>query len=459
MRFCVTTCFLSILALHVGPFAIAQTTKAQTPGATQTPGTPELGNQAAAARYLDRTSGVSVEQITTGALARNAQLLAARQRLNEAQGLLLQSGFRPNPSIVASYGAGSLLGSQGEKQFTLAYNHLFELGGKRAARVNVAQLGAELARFEIADLERQVRGDLRARYGEALAAVRNLEVAETLLDLNQQTFRITLARVEQGEAAPLERGLLQVDVGRLQSDRTLFENQVERALFEVRLLAGLPQGEPLRLNGDLNPAPVAITLESALARAVTERPDLRAARVSEQLAEAEIQLARTEAVPNLVGTGQYSRTNSAFDQFGLNSAGGRAAIRDLDNIATVGVSINLPFRNRNQGNIQAAVARREAAQARRQFVEQSVAREVRSAVSRYQAAQRSLAIFDQRVLSQAQENVRIIREAYNAGELRLFDVLNEQRRLIDTQRAYTEVLREYYLSLVELERALAAPVQ
>jgi len=123
------------------------------------------------------------------------------------------------------------------------------------------------------------------------------------------------------------------------------------------------------------------------------------------------------------------------------------------------VSINLPLRNRNQGNIQAAVARRDASQARRQFVQQSVAREVRSAVARYQAAQRSLKIFDERVLGQAQDNVRIIRAAYNAGELRLFDVLNEQRRLIDTQRAYTEVLREYYLSLVELERALAAPVQ
>lgn len=458
MQFRVITCFLGLLALHAVPLAIAQPSAAQTTNAPQAGPSGQVPS-IKSGRYLDRTSGVSVDQITRDALARNSQLLAARQRLNEAQGLLRQAGFRPNPTIETSFGTGSVLRSEGEQQITLAYNHIFELGGKRAARVNVAQLGAELARFEIADLERQIRGNLRTRYGEALAAVRNLEVAETLLDLNQQTLRITQARVDQGEAAPLEMGLLQVDVGRLQSDRALFENQVERALFEVRLLAGLPQGEVLRLSGDLNPTPVPITLESALERAVKARPDLSAARVSEQLAEAEIQRARTESVPNLVATGQYSRINSTFDQFGLNSAGGRAAIRDLDNMMTVGVSINLPVRNRNQGNIQAAVAQRQAAQARRQFVEQSLQREVRSAVSRYEAAQRSLAIFDQQVLGQAQDNVRIIREAYNAGELRLFDVLNEQRRLIDTQRAYTEVLREYYLALVELERALAGPVQ
>lgn len=457
MRTRATWLILNILAV-VGP------TTAQSPP-TQAPPVPLQDPQSqgvpatASSRYLDKTTGINIEQITRGALARNAQLLAARQRFAEAQGLLTQAGFRPNPSIVTSYGAGGPFGSAGERQLTLAYNHVFERGGKRTRRVEVAKLGAELSRYEVADLERQLRADLRTRYGETLAAVRNLEVVETLLGLNEQTFRITQARVEQGEAAPLERGLLQVDVGRLQSDRTLFENQVERSLLEVKLLAGMPQADTLRLSGDLKQAPVPITLEIALARAIAERPDLKAARVAEQLAEAEILLARTEAVPNVVATGQYSRTNSEFDQLGLNASGGRVPIRDLDNIVTGGVSITLPFRNRNQGNIEAAIARRQAANLRRQFLEQALAREVRAAVTRYEAAQRALAIFDERVLAQAQDNVRIIREAYNAGELRLFDVLNEQRRLVDTQRAYTDVLREYYLALVDLERATAVPLQ
>jgi cobalt-zinc-cadmium efflux system outer membrane protein len=394
------------------------------------------------------------------ALTRNAELLAARQRTTEAQGLLLQAGFRPNPGFEVSVTNGSILGSRGERELTLGYAHTFELGGKRERRVEVAQLGTELAQLEIADRERQLKADIKARYGEALAATRNLETAERLLELNQQGYRLTQVRVREGEAAPVEQGLLQVEVGRLDSDRLLLENQVARAILELKTLAGMNPDELLRLSGDLSKVPVpALLAQEMVERALTGRPDLKAARLEEKLAEAEVRLARAEAVPNVIGFGRYTRSSARFDQFGLNGAGVPVPIRDTDNLLTAGVSITLPMRNRNQGNIQAAMARQQAAQLRRQFIEQVVRREVHAAYSRYETARRALGIFDQRVIGQAQDNLRIIRAAYSLGELRLFDVINEQRRLIDTQKAYTEVLKEYYLALVELERAIGGPIQ
>ena len=87
-----------------------------------------------------------------------------------------------------------------------------------------------------------------------------------------------------------------------------------------------------------------------------------------------------------------------------------------------------------------------------------MAQEITAAYRRFEASQRARAIFEGTVLDRSQDNVRIIRAAYSAGELRLFDVLNEQRRLVDTQRAYTEVLKEYFLSVVELERAIGVPL-
>ncbi|MBI3951002.1 MAG: TolC family protein [Acidobacteria bacterium] len=411
-------------------------------------------------QYVDPLRGTSVEELVQTALARNAELLATRQRTAEAQGLLLQAGFPPNPGFEVSVTNGSILGSLGEREISLSFAHTFELGGKRDRRVEVAQLGTGLAQLEIADRERQLKADLKARYGEALAAVRNLETAVQLLEVNQQGYRLTQARVNQGEAAAYEQGLLQVEVGRLESDRLLFENQVTRALLELKTLTGMNLDEPLRLKGDLStlPAPT-LLVEEAIERALSERPDLKAARVDEELGEAEIRLARAEAVPNAIGFGRYTRSSARFDQFGLSGAGSLVPIRDTDNLFTAGVSITLPTRNRNQGNIQAAVARREAARLRRQFIEQVVRREVNAAYSRYVTARQALEIFDQRVLGQSQDNLRIIRAGYNLGEWRVFDVINEQRRLIDTQKAYTDVLKEYYLALVELERAVGAPIK
>lgn len=65
------------------------------------------------AKYVDPVRGTGVEELIQMALTRNADLLAARQRINEAQGLLLQAGFRPNPGFEVSVTNGSILGRLG----------------------------------------------------------------------------------------------------------------------------------------------------------------------------------------------------------------------------------------------------------------------------------------------------------------------------------------------------------
>ncbi len=405
-------------------------------------------------QYVDPVAGTSVEELVQTALARNVDLLAARQRVTEAQGLLLQAGLHPNPGIELSATNGSVLGSTGEREVALSYAHTFELGAKRAHRVEAARLALEVTLHEVANRERQLRADIKGRYGEALAAVRNLETAIRLLEVNQQSYQLTQLRVSQGEAAAYEERLLRVEVARIESDRLLLENQVDRALLELKTFAGISLEEPLRLRGDLGAPLVLFSLAEANERALADRPDLKALHSQMKLAEAEVQLARSEGIPNLIGFVRYSRVNSRFDLFGLDGAGRLAPISDTDNLLTTGVSIALPARSRNQGSVQAAMARLEAARLRQQFGFQVVRREVKAAYTRYESAQRALQIFAQRVIGPSQDNLRVIRAAYDLGELRLLDVINEQRRLIDTQKAYTEVLKEHYQTQVELERAV-----
>jgi cobalt-zinc-cadmium efflux system outer membrane protein len=365
----------------------------------------------------------------------------------------------PNPSLDLSLTSGAILNSPGEREIGLGYAHTFELGGKRERRIEAGKAGVDLVRAGIADRERLLRADVRSRFAEALAAARNLESAGRLLELNQQSYEIAQARTRQGEGSPLEEGLLRVEVNRIRSDRLLFANQVERAVAQLKTLCGRAPDEPLRISGVLAAPALTVSLESALERAIGARPDLLAARIEEALDDAALRMARSDAVPNLVASARYSRVTARFDQFGLAGPGGPVVpLRDTDNLLSGGISINLPLRNRNQGNIQAAVARRQSAALRRRFVEQVVREEVSTAFRRYQTARQALAIFDEGVIRQSQENVRILRAAYQLGEIRLMDVINEQRRLVDTQRAYTELLKEARLAEVELERAVGAPI-
>jgi hypothetical protein len=45
------------------------------------------------------------------------------------------------------------------------------------------------------------------------------------------------------------------------------------------------------------------------------------------------------------------------------------------------------------------------------------------------------------------------------GAFRVTELIAEQRRLVDTQREYTEVLSERYRALADLQTAIGAPAQ
>ena len=73
---------------------------------------------------------------------------------------------------------------------------------------------------------------------------------------------------------------------------------------------------------------------------------------------------------------------------------------------------------------------------------------------RYRAAAEALVLYTTQIIPTAEENLKAVRAAYNLGEFSVFDVVAEQRRLIENETAYNEVLNDYYSALAELERAL-----
>lgn len=409
------------------------------------------------ARPPDRT--LSLEQLVERALSQNQELLALRQSLAETQGLLRQAGMRPNPALGVSAASGDLLASRGERQFEVSYSHVVETAGKRDWLKVGAGIQVQIARFEIADRERRLRAAVKTRYFEALAARRNLAHVRELLALTRKSYELVQARVQAGEAALLEQGLLRVELGRLESDETLIASELERTLIGLGVLVGEDLGGELAEHDLASRLPLQLDPAQLLAQALESRPDLQALRSREHLAEAELNLARAQAIPDLVLTGRFAHVQTRLDAYGFAHIGGPLApLRDKDNLLSAGISVSLPLRNRNQGNIEAALARQRAARLQRQALERSVRQDVLSAVSRCQTARQAMSTFVQRVLPEAAANLRMIRGAYELGELRLLDVIAEQRKLLEVQRALDALFREANVAAVELEQALGAPL-
>jgi cobalt-zinc-cadmium efflux system outer membrane protein len=228
-------------------------------------------------------------------------------------------------------------------------------------------------------------------------------------------------------------------------------------MLELRNIIGMTPDEPLRLRGDFNDlvSPLA-PLSEATDRALADRPDLKLAKATESFAEARIEQARAEGRLDASLTAGYQRMDSGFPLNGINDAGQLRPIQSVFNYLTVGVTLNLPVRNKNQGTIEAALAEADAAKRRREFTELTIRREVASAYAQYNSAARAAEIFRVGVKDQASANLDVVRQTYELGSKTLIDYLGEQRRYIELQNSYIDTLLDTYKARVEVERAVGS---
>lgn len=407
---------------------------------------PAWGQRASQA-IADPAGGRTAEDLVALALTRNGDLLAGRQQVAAARGGLTQARLKANPSIEFS-GAKEAMGPQ--NNFTIGGSLPLELFHRRDRRIEVAQSGAKMTELEQAERERRIRAEVEAKYGEVLASIRNLQVSEDLLDLNRKALELTQTRADQGAIPPLDANLLRVEVNRIDSLRVDFEAKLGVSVFELKSLVGMKPDDDLRLKGSLDTTLLDVEREGAIQRALETRPDLLSARAAEQVASAKLRQAETDARPDASLSANYQRMDSSFGVSGLNAAGQLRPVQGIFHFLSVGVSISLPVRNRNQGMIEAVVAQMEESKRRREYGELIVAREVSAALLALEKAQESLRIFREGVRGQASQNLEVIRRTYELGRTQLLDVIAEQRRFIDIEMGYTEALNRYYQASVRL---------
>jgi outer membrane protein, heavy metal efflux system len=406
-------------------------------------------------RYFDPKNGTTVNEAVAYALAHNADLLAARKDVDAARALVKQAFLRANPTIDVEH-KEQLNGS--DNQTMIGATLPLELSGRRSTRILVAQRELEMKERLLADRERLLAAEVKTKFGQALSEMLKLAFTENLLTTTDRGYRLVTARVTEGRTAPLEQNMVLVEVNRIKSVRETEDGKVQIALLELRNLIGLTPEEPLRLRGDLNPVveplpSVAVVTQVAL----NQRPDVQAARAAETLAAAQIEQARSEGRFDASLSTKYELMNFGFPQKGFDDTGVLVPINGRFHSLTVGVNINLPVRNRNQGAVEAAVAEKEAASRRREFAELTVRREIAASFARYEQSMKAAEIYRVGVRDQANANLEVVRQTYELGSKTLLDFIAEQRRFIEVESSFIDSLLETYLARVEIDRATASP--
>ena len=394
----------------------------------------------------------AVDDLVRAGIANNKDLAAVRERIAEAKGLARQAGVRPAPTLELSGATGKPLGTIGQEEYGAGYSQPIETFGKRGKRVRVAEYSIAIAEADLQQRTVELMYEIKAAYAEVTAERHKLKLLSDLIGLNEDTLQLTNARVKEGDVAPLESSLLMVEISRATVLQKSAQGRLASAELELRRLVGLDRNISIP-EADV-PAPGPADLNALKQDALENRADLKTARLEEQQEAAGVDLARADAKPDVTVSAGYTRQNNQFDGlFGFNSVGAVSPIRSQDDILNFGVSIPLRTSRSGAGNVQAATSRASGARLRREYLEKNIPLEVEAAYQRWRTATDSLQMLESGVLDPSQKNLTVIREAYKLGQLRLLDVLNEQRRLVDTQLAYIDAQADAARTWAELERA------
>jgi outer membrane protein, heavy metal efflux system len=283
-----------------------------------------------------------------------------------------------------------------------------------------------------------------------------LTVTEQLLSATGRQRALVTSRVEQGAAPPLDRDMLRVEEQKLEADRRLQTGMVERRLTELKRLLGMSADASLTLRHSLEELVREGVAASAAqdAQAISTRADVLEAAARIRVADAQIDRAQREGGPDVSLFGMYMRMDAGFPQRGFSPSGTLEPVHDVFHYWSAGAMVTLPIASRNQGNVAAAQAERTGAAAQLDAARLSAQAEIAAARSRDEYARQAFQAYSGDAIRLAMQNLDVVRQTYELGRGTLVDVLNEQRRYLELERSFTDVLREAYEARQTLKAAL-----
>jgi len=368
---------------------------------------------------------------------------AAQAGIEAARAARTVAGLRPNPAVQTQFEnfAGSGDYRRDERlESTVSLAVPLELGGKRAARIAVADAQTDRAVLIAAIAQADIRLQVTQLYAEAIAAERRLSIARDQDRIARDVFNAARARVQAGRASPLEEQRADVALINAQAnvERTARLAEAARANLSLRI------GQPVvgRLDvGWLDQLPQ--THGPAVPPSASGTLALVAADADLAIADAGIRLARSQRMPDLnVGPGvrRFSDTGDTALVFTL--------------------SLPIPLFNSGKAAVAQASAERSGVEAQRRMTALDVEQAITTARAQAANAAVTAKTASGPALAAAEEAARIARIGYREGKFGQLDLLDSERTLAETRLTAIDALATYQNARAQLERLTApAPQQ
>jgi len=315
-------------------------------------------------------------------------------------------------------------------------SYLFERGRKRQHRLQAARDVTEQSRFTVIDNERSLIFLVASQYIDVQVAESTIDLAAQDLKSFQNTVDISESRYKAGDISEVDFLKIKIQLLQFQTDMS------QAQLAKVQALASLRQSlgyESVPADYDVASAfeyvPVTMKLEDLQAKALADRPDLRAARQGVTAANSQYELQKAIGKVDPTGTAVYSHTSDASS-------------------ASFFGNVQIPIFNRNQGEIlKSKYAITQANELARAAGDQ-VMTDVMNAYEGVRTNDQIVTLYRSGYLKEAQDSRDISEYAYKRGAASLLDFLDAERSYRATELAYRQALASYLTAVEQLREAV-----
>ncbi len=393
-----------------------------------------LAIAASALPAMAQAAPLTLERALQSAFAHNPSLAAAQWEIGVAEGDRQQAGLIPNPQV--SWEAEDT--RRRSRTTTLMLSQPLELGGKRGARIEVAERAQDAASIELERRRNELRADVFQAFYNSTIAQQRLLLTEQSLQLAERGLRVAQGRINAGKAAPVEAMRAQVQLSQVRLELRRAERDQATAYQQLAQVTGAPQATFTRVEEPTTALPAIASPQTLLDRLPTTA-ELRLARLQINQKEASLGLEKALRIPDLtvsIGS-QYSET-------------------DRERVNLLGVSMPIPLFNRNQGNVLAAARRTDQARDLRNASELRLRSEVQSGLEQWATANTEVNAFNQVILPAAQSAVDTATRGFEMGKFNFLDVLDAQRTLFEARSQYLQAVADSTDAWVRIERIYGA---
>ncbi len=372
-------------------------------------------------------------------LQKNFLLLAQKFNINLAEAAVTQSKlwdnpnffmetnlYNPNTGVFFPFAKNADLNTPTGQAINLQFQQVLSLSKQRSKLIALAQTNVALQQAAFQDVMRSLRFQLAQTFGNLNAEQQQFKM---LLLEKQQLERLLTAyqaQLKLGVVPEYEVTRLELEQKGLESNLANLAGQISQDQATLRVLLAENGSTYIISVTQLTQVRALPSLNTLVENAYTNRPDLQVAEKQILYNQQNLTYQQALATPRLTLGTIYSHVGNTYpNYFGLQAA------------------IDLPFQNRNQGNIQAAKITIDQSNQGLNLSRLQVEQDVVQAYQQYNQALNLQAKISQDYLSKISEVSKNATEDYNK---RIIDLVS----FIDKIRAY----KDAQSNLIDLQNNL-----